>query len=83
MSLDKELEGAAGKEVGEQIARVAQDKDKAEEFSQTGVFDQTPVYLGLFGWSKREMMIDFGDLFPERSRVLDHGGIANLDPPGP
>ena len=83
MSLDKELEGAAGKDVGKQMARVAQDKDEAVEFPELGVLDKTPVHLCLLRWSKSEMMIDLGYLFTELSRVLDHGWIANLDSPGP
>jgi len=83
MSLDKELEGAAGKDMSKQIARVAQDKDEAVEFSELGMTYKTPVYLCLLRWSKSEMMVDLGHLFTELSRVLDHGRIANLDSPGP
>jgi len=50
MTLDKELERAAGEEMGEQIPRVAQEKDEAVEFSQLGMMDKTPIGLRFFPW---------------------------------
>jgi len=47
MPLDKELKGAAGKDMGKKIARVAQDKNKAVEFSKLGMIDKTPIRLRL------------------------------------
>lgn len=60
MPLDKELKGTAGKDMGKQIARVAQDKDETVEFSKLGVMDKRPVYLCLFPWNKGERMISLG-----------------------
>jgi hypothetical protein len=48
MPLDKELEGAAGEEMGEQIPREAQERDEGVEFSQLGMMEKTPIGLGFF-----------------------------------
>jgi hypothetical protein len=50
MPLDKELKGTAGKDVGKQIPRVAQDKDEAVEFSKLGMIDKTPIRLRFLPW---------------------------------
>jgi hypothetical protein len=50
MPLDKELKGTAGKDMGKEVTRVAQDKDEAVEFTKLGMMDETPVCLCLLCW---------------------------------
>jgi len=81
MPLDKELKGTAGKDVGKQIPRVAQDKDEAVEFPQLGMLDRTPICLRLFRRQKGKLMIGLRYLFTEPPRILDHRRVANLYSP--
>lgn len=83
MSFDKELKGAAGKDMSKEIARVAQDKDEAVEFPKLGMIDKTPVYLCLLRWPKGEWVIGLGHLLTEFPRILDHRRVANLYSPRP
>jgi hypothetical protein len=48
MTLEKELEGGAGKDLGKEIARVAEEKSEAVEFSQLGMMDHEPIDLRFF-----------------------------------
>ena len=81
MALDKELERAAGEEMGEQIPGVAQEKDEAVKFSQLGMMDKTPIGLRFFPWEKSKGMIRFGDLGTEGPGILYHRRVANLYAP--
>jgi len=81
MPLDKELKGASGKDMGKEVARVAQDQDEAVESSKLGMMDETPVCLCLLSWEEGEMVIGLRHLFTELPRILDHRRVANLDSP--
>src|SRR3972149_5187586 len=60
---------------------MTQDKYKAGEFSQRRVIDKTPINLGLFSGQKGKGIIYLPLLLPERSRILHHEGIADIQAP--
>jgi hypothetical protein len=81
MPLYKELKGGTGKYMSKKIPGVAEDKHKAGEFPQRRVIDKAPVNLGLFTGQKGKGMIYLPLLLPERSRILHHEGIADIQAP--
>ena len=81
MPLDKELKRGTGEYIGKKIPGVAQDKYKAGEFTQRRVIDKAPVNLGLFPRQKGKGIIYLSLLLPERSRILHHEGIADIEAP--
>ena len=81
MSLDKELKGTAGKEVGKEVARVTQDKDEAVELSKLGMIDKTPIRLRYLSGEESELRLGLRHLSTKLSRVLDDCRVSNLDSP--